>query len=396
MPRSRESEESVIDGPDAFRIFGFADFGVNHAWLGRRSFLKNLAAEETTFTLGNLNLYFDFHPDPAWQVLAEIRFSAYPHGNETAFSSPVGGEYLRTDTTVRDVTSPATGRTFRWGSTFIERAYAQWTHSEKLSLRVGQFLTPYGVWNVDHATTTLIGLMVPHFAAAEIMPARQLGIEVFGAFMRESWELGYDLYVSNGRTTTQIDLTEDKAFGGRLKATRLGKMPFVLGGSFYYGTLNDVSKSISSFEPFHISRTLTVEGTEWSVGADVSLDVSALRLRAEFLTRQTRYEEGKRPPLTFGRPDAYKPDNNEYDSYLLAAYRLPWLGLEPFLYGEYDHFVSIIGDDQVVASVGLNIHFTPFAQLKTQVARVYFFDLDAGDYSNNNMTLLFSRLAIAF
>ena len=48
-------------------------------------------------------------------------------------------------------------------------------------------------------------------------------------------------------------------------------------------------------------------------------------------------------------------------------------------------------------ALGLNIHFTPFAQLKTQVARVLFFDInDDGAFSDNNMSLLFSRLAVAF
>jgi hypothetical protein len=98
-----------------------------------------------------------------------------------------------------------------------------------------------------------------------------------------------------------------------------------------------------------------------------------------------------------GPPGSQKPDNNEYDAYLLAAYRLPFLNLEPFLYGEYNHFVSPYGDDQVVLAVGLNIYFTPSAQLKNEIARVLFSDLDShGPYSENDMTLLFSRLAVAF
>jgi hypothetical protein len=298
---------------------------------------------------------------------------------------------------VVDVASPATAFEFRWGSIFIERAYAQYTYSEQLTVRVGQFLTPYGIWNVDHGTPTLIALMMPHFVSSEIFPARQIGVQLHGAFLTGAWELGYDAYLSNGRTATQLDFTSNKAFGGRLKLARLAPLPLTIGTSFYYGQLDDVAKRITSFDPLRVERSLTVQGIEWGAGTDVSLDVDALRIRAEGIMRFTRYTDDKRALVSEGPPGSQKPDNNEYDAYLLAAYRLPFLNLEPFLYGEYNHFVSPYGDDQVVLAVGLNIYFTPSAQLKNEIARVLFSDLDShGPYSENDMTLLFSRLAVAF
>ncbi|HKP57864.1 MAG TPA: hypothetical protein VJV78_14125 [Polyangiales bacterium] len=392
-----QSDAAALVGPELFRVYGFADFGINKAWVGEHSFLRGLAQSETTFALGNLNLYFHFQPDPAWQVLAEIRFTAYPHGDEESLATPLGGEYVRTDTQVVDVASPSTSFRFRWGSIFIERAYGQYTYSEQFSIKVGQFLTPYGIWNVDHGTPTLIALMMPHFVSTEVFPARQIGVALAGTFMFSSWELSYDAYVSNGRTATQLDFTANKSFGGRLKLGRMAPLPLAIGTSFYYGQIDDITKSITSFAPFVVDREFIVEGTETGVGVDASLDVDALRIRAEGIMRATRYTDGKRPQLVNAAPGVTKPDNNEYDGYLLAAYRLPWWGLEPFLYGEYDHFVSPYGDDQAVLAVGLNIHFTEFAQLKTEVARVLFFDWNAdGAWSDNNMTLLFSRLAIAF
>ena len=177
----------------------------------------------------------------------------------------------------------------------------------------------------------------------------------------------------------------------------MAPLPLTFGTSFYYGQIDDVTKGIVSFAPFMVERELVIDGTEWGIAADVSLDVDALRIRSEALMRQTRFEPGKRPPRSGGMPGATTPDNNEYDAYLLAAYQLPVLGLEPFAYGEYDHAVSPYGDDQMVLALGLNIHFTTFAQLKTEVARVLFLDLnDEGAFSDNNMTLLFSRLAVAF
>jgi hypothetical protein len=140
-----------------------------------------------------------------------------------------------------------------------------------------------------------------------------------------------------------------------------------------------------------------VEGEEVGLGLDLSLDIDSLRIRSEGVVHFVRYVDGRRPPVTVGRPDAFRPDQNEYDGYVLIAYRLPWLGLEPFAYGELNHFASLFGDEQAILSLGLNIHFTPFAQLKTQVSRALFFDLDEeGDFGRNDMTLLFSRLAVAF
>ena len=398
VANASEGALDALPAPEPFQVYGFADFGLNHAWLGDKSFVRGLVNSETTFALGNLNLYFDFKPDPAWQVLTEIRFTAYPHGVETSLGNPLGGTYARTDTEVVDIASPATAYQFRWGSIFIERAYAQWSYDQRFNVRVGQFLTPYGIWNVDHGTPTLIALMIPHFVSAEVFPARQLGVSIHGAFLTGPWELGYDAYVSNGRTATQLDHTANKAFGARLKAAQGAPLPFTLGTSFYYGQIDDVTKAIASFEPFMVERTFVVDGTEWGLGLDVAVDIEALRIRSEGIMRQTRYEPGKRPARGGGQPGLLQPDNNEYDAYLLAAYQLPVLGLEPFTYGEINHVVSPYGDEQAVLALGLNIHFTSFAQLKTEVARVLFFDIndESDSFSDNNMTLLFSRLAVAF
>jgi hypothetical protein len=146
------------------------------------------------------SIVFHIQPNPAWQVLTEVRFTADPRGVEEALATPLGGEYIRTDTSVLDIASPATAFKFRWGGILIERAYGQYTYSEQLSIKVGQFSTPYGIWNVDHGSPTLIALMMPHFVSAEIFPARQIGVALQGAFMLGAWELGFDAYVSNGRT----------------------------------------------------------------------------------------------------------------------------------------------------------------------------------------------------
>jgi hypothetical protein len=58
-------------------------------------------------------------------------------------------------------------------------------------------------------------------------------VNFHGAFLSGAWELGYEAYVSNGRTATQLDFTENKAFGGRLRASRMAPVPLTFGTSFY-------------------------------------------------------------------------------------------------------------------------------------------------------------------
>ena len=102
---------------------------------------------------------------------------------------------------------------------------------------------------------------------------------------------------------------------------------------------------------------VTVSGTEKMLGADVSVDAGPLRLRTEGLVRRVDYEPGKRG----GSPDSWYSNG-----YVLAAYQLPWAGIEPFAYFEAIHFASSLGDTVLLPSAGVNVHFNPNVQLKTQ------------------------------
>jgi hypothetical protein len=358
------AEPAVLDvNLPTFRLYGFIDMGLQKLWTGDDPVVPTL---HTTFVLGNINLYFDFRPAEEWSSLIEVRFTNYPNGTESAGIPLAGVDYQRVDTSAAD---PGNGEGYdlvSWGGVVLERAYIQWQR-DKLGFRVGQFLTPYGIWNVDHGTPTLISLLRPQFVSSQMWPSHQLGAEVFGRFdyvLPGRWAVEYHAYVSNGRTPGVVDLTEDKMLGGRLVASTTRPQPMAFGLSFMHGNYSEQQHNIDLMTD-GIVRPEVVAYAESGLAADASIDLGALRVRSELTLRRVDYETGKRA-LSFAGPGKYEPDSLRTDIYGLAAYRIPKTRFEPYLYLEAYHLPTPIGNLMAVASVGLNVYFTPSVQLKLQ------------------------------
>ncbi len=344
-----------------------------------------------------MNLYFDAQPSEAWTAFSEVRLTNYPNGAEyAAFPGQARGDGIRTEIADVNGTNPF-GR-IRWGAIVLERSYVQWRHSDWLQLRMGYFLTPFGIWNIDHGTPTLISLMLPQFAVTELFPTHQLGAMVTGSGQVGSWRVGYYGTVSNGRTTGQLDPTEDKMLGWRVTATRKSRYRLTFGYSGIWGRTSDIDRRVVKVSPVEVDSTEIVAYREYAMGIDVSLDVGALRLRAEMAHRQVRYEPGKRP-LMWNWPGHFAPNNVETSGYVLAAYRLPWLGLEPYVYFEPYRWPTPLGEGMIVTSAGLNVYFSSVAQLKLQYTRQMFLESWSGLRAGNDddgAHFLLLRAVVAF
>ena len=115
------------------------------------------------------------------------------------------------------------------------------------------------------------------------------------------------------------------------------------------------------------------------------------------MVQKRQYEDGKREAGIF--PGSFQPDFTLWGVYALAAYQLPFLGLEPYVYAEHDEgFIALA---QAVAGVsgGLNIHFTPWTQLKLQYQYIRLFDVSSyyhRDQSQFYSDFFDSRLVVAF
>jgi hypothetical protein len=380
--------------PRPLEISGFVDFGFNRFFTSDESQLNFLfPTSAATFVLGNVNLFFDANPTPGWRAFIELRFTNLPHGEEVSFATPLGGEYERTDTRVSDFTSTSLRSDVVLGSIIIERAWAEYTFNDAFKIQTGYFLTPYGIWNQDHGTPTLISLLLPAFQADQYIPNRQLGVHLHGSFYPSGWQLGYHAYVANSRGPSQVDLSNEKAFGGRLFASSLGGYAKVsFGASGYYGSERDNEKTIVSVDPYRLETKELGAMREWAGGADAAVDAGPLRLRTEGMVQRRHRMEGH------DRLGS-EPDHYSSDAYILAAYALPWLGLEPYVYFEAMHYPSPFGDTVLIPSAGLNVHFSAAAQLKTQYAHASFHDFSVHEDrtpSDNNVHNVSARLVVSF
>jgi hypothetical protein len=376
------------------RFYGFMDMGLQKMWLGA-SAVANPVMESTasTFVLGNVNLYMDAHPLERWRALVEVRLTTYPHGQFT-LGAP-GQPFERTSTRISDANSSSGGwAQLNWGSIALERAQIEWSGTDWLNVRIGYWLTPYGIWNVDHGSPTLIALNEPQFVIFEAFPTRQVGVDVNGVLHATPWDLEYHLYVSNGRTPGQLDLSDDKMIGTRLVARTSAPFPLALGASGFYGRLSDKEVNLTALAPLTVARNEVVAGSELGLSGDVSADVGPLRFRSELVLTETRFDTGKHPQ-TFG---LVQPSKRSWSAYGLLAYQAPWAGLEPYAYLEYNRDVLPFSQVVMMMSLGLNVHFTAATQLKIQYSRDEFFDVDelGRDFADMDIDFLASRLVVSF
>lgn len=375
-------------------LYGFFDFGFNKFYTSDNSQLGDLFPTRAgTFVLGNINLFVDAQPWESWRTMLEIRFTNLPHGVERGFASPAGDSYERTNTQVEDFTSPSIRGSVTLGSIIIERAQTEYVIADTAKLMGGYFFTPFGIWNEDHGTPTLISLLLPSFIADQTIPVRVLGAQFSGSAYAGSWEIGYHAWLGNSRTPSQVDFDEDKSFGGRVFASSSGSaLKTKLGASGYYGTGSDVRKEVVAVEPFRVETSETRAFDEWSLGLDLSLDAGPLRVRTEALVHDWRN-------TLESSPDEGS-SSQTYDGYALASYRLPWAGIEPYVYVEGIRWDESVGDTIFIPSAGINVHFNPAVQLKTQYARAMFFDLDDDTVeaapSANNIHNIAARLVVSF
>lgn len=384
LPTPEGEAEATEDGSAPIRLYGFADVGLQRIWADK--ILAELAPEtnKLTFVLGNVNLYFDASPSKDFRFLAEVRLGLFPDGSTPR---PNGAWSLgeRFDDGVSDPTAAnAFFTSIRWSGISLERVHIDWTPSDQFNLRAGLFLTPYGIFNVDHGSPTRIMVSQPMFIACEIFPTQMIGVEAFGTLPFLPWTLGYHLYVSNGRTLGPVDFSDSKALGGRVFMSTRAPFPMKFGLSAYAGDTEDVENTLLGMQTNFSYDELALSG-------DVSLDMGALRIRSELVVSWTYWDDGKH----WVWAGTALADVMHLGAYVLAAYQLPWYGIEPMIMAEILRYpvprLVPIGEGLVVPSVGVNVYFTDTTMLRTQISIAHGFDLS--DYPVHTKGFLYQAVA---
>lgn len=321
-------------------IYGFADiYFAAPFWRSNSLYSTSGVGSHPYLSVGNFNIYLSKHLDERWHFLSEVRFLYAPNG-----SNDPKNPGTRISTQAGDAAD--INRPLRWGAIEIERIHVDYQQSSLLTLRFGHWLTPYGIWNIDHGSPTVIAIQRPYIIGEQLFPQRQTGIQAFGQTFVGDLKLGYALGLSNGRgpLDEQRDLDFDKAVTARVEVgyNKLGDLK--LGGSYYRGRYTDASFPILNPSTASADSTVLERYGEQAFGADLQWDYEKFVVRSEFAYNEREYSDGVRRVVS---PGQVSPDRRRYGAYALVGYRTPLLGVMPYVvYQDY-----VLGHDPALPQV---------------------------------------------
>ncbi len=357
-----------VDVDKYFKIYGFLDLTFFRFFMDEDSPFQTLLHDDvSTFMMSNINLYFDSQMTDTLNALIELRFTFSPIGDVLSYevANAPGTEFERRNTMVRD---PFTSYADRIGGIVIERAHLTYSPFEGFNVMAGRFLTPYGIWNVDHTSTVVLPTHMPYLQSMENMPSAQTGLQIFGRFFPiQRVYFDYAVTLSNGRGPREefIDLDENKAVGLKLKLTyETRDVTIACGGYGYIGDYTDtkpvlhfihLDPEITPEEPAKVEVETLEKHREYIVSADLLIQLFGLKLQAEYVWRRANMEQS--PPLFLpalvttggvaGAP-VFLPSFIGRAAYGLLSYRLPldrFLGemsITPYVLFEYMSYMDTV------------------------------------------------------
>ena len=318
----------------ALQLSGFADFRFLSLLVRKHSAWRGALERYPAFSVGNVNLFLGKNLTDTLRMFGEVRFTLLPNGAIGSSSDLAQGEYV--STLVQDYAD--FNRPLRWAGIEIERLYIEWSPWMWLTVRAGMFLTPYGVWNLDHGSPTVIAAQRPFVIGQALFPEHQTGLEVYGELdLTSLHSFGYYVTLSNGLgpVSDYRDFDANKAVGVRGYWQYEGLGALRVGGSFFWGTdtaAREVPALASDGKHITYNEKITEQADVLALAGDVQWTYAGLLVQAEVVTRQRHYDErgriGSTSPLA-GRYIA-PSDALSWGAYGLLGYRFEWFGVMPF------------------------------------------------------------------
>lgn len=392
----------------SFDIYGFFDLSFNKFVPKKNGFFDGVFHENSSFFMQNLNLYFKSQMTESLSAIVELGFTFAPTGQERSVEVEGFSDFERAETTV---TSPFDAEEYRLGGVRIERAHLTWRPSDYFGIVAGRFLTPYGIWNIEHGSPVLISIRPPLMQTSHFVPLSQTGFQVMGDFHPKAGHLiHYAITLSNGRGPMDevYDLDANKAGGLRLRYTYDNPTTrFSLGGYGYAGKYTDKHHRIASIEPFDMEYYTVEEYREWIGTLDALIETHGLRAQAEYTRRLVNYDQ--RPLRTPEDGGGYPADFVAYSAFVLLAYTLPLedyigsFGITPYV--SADHLKNNDVDDRWGCTLvaGLNLRPSPFLVLKAEYYYTIFPEWHADavaegtrSESDENFWGIAAQLAVSF
>lgn len=222
-----------------FDLYGFMDLTLNRLVVEDNNPLMTEGFDnDWRFRVGNVQLYTDFQPHNRVRALIETGFHWQPHGEYDPgtlyrFEHPLFGTIITNDlstiipTNTTPIDNPEThsntlNLTARGEvplvNVALHRAWAEYNFNQYVNIRAGKFITPAGIWNVDHGSPVIVTVRQPfQTGMIEVFPKSQSGIMTLGSTYIGDYDLDYKLYLSSGRDVQSIREPKDIAVGGNLK-----------------------------------------------------------------------------------------------------------------------------------------------------------------------------------
>lgn len=389
--------ESSVTDPKSVDIYGFIDFQFIHFLMDDDNPWFPFYDESSSFAVGNLNVYLDATLARGWRTLAEIRFTYLPFGD----TDLDGGDVVLNTDLSTDYADFQRG--IKPGGIEIERAWLDYSAHSLFNIRLGQWLTPYGIWNVDHGSPTIIPVRRPYVVGEQLFPERQTGIQIHGSReVGDNSTVGYHATVSNGRGPIDQyrDLDSNKGVGGRLWFNNTAFGDLTVGTSAYYGRFTNKNFTFDTSSPeFRVTPNVISQFDELAVAADVKLEVGDFQTQVEAIVNQRRYAESVRPVSSGG---FLIPDFADYGGYFMAAYRTPWFNIMPFGVVEYYNDLTssastgVYRGQNLVLTGGINIRPIPAVALKAAYTHVLFPDGEPGTLFDVKLNFIETQVAWAF
>lgn len=383
----------------------------------------------TSFFSAGVNLYAKSEMTRTLSALVEVRLTYSPDGytNMWRAAAKVGsttiadlGQANRIDTAAR---GPYSQLLYNQSGLLIERAHMDWKPADWFGVRVGRFLTPFGIWNEDHGSPVLLGVDMPQLMNFGLVPIWQLGLQAFGTLsLSNTTRLEYAATLTNTRGPYDAykDTTDFKAVGGRLKFVYEGQNTLFRIGA--YGLVSHYRET-EDFITLQLTPGLTLDrsanppfgSTELT---NVSYDETVLTGDIEFRYKRFRiFGEGARQTVIYQAPRKIDQDDqllqgaplnsaSLYDAshygwavYVLGAYEIPiktkFANLTVTPYAGYDRIVPsttfpLKSNTQIRA--GLNVRPSPYVTLKLEGTRL----LPESPVVASKGTAIISQLAVSF